>query len=75
MPRPSSAGTEEWSAGGVGGAEFLYEIEETRVMARCRALISVREPQLLTINMFDDPTLARTAQEAFETFQRSVYYV
>ncbi|MEM7353902.1 MAG: hypothetical protein AAF657_24085 [Acidobacteriota bacterium] len=56
-------------------AEFLYERPVTQVMARNRCLISVREPQLFTFNMFDYPELQRDAQPEYDAFAQSIVYV
>ncbi|BCD99839.1 hypothetical protein [Marinagarivorans cellulosilyticus] len=56
-------------------AEFLFEQTSMSAMARNRCLVSIRETQMFTINMFDYPTLNQSTQQEYDGFLNSLYYV
>lgn len=56
-------------------SEFLYEHESFKVKARNRCLITIREPQIYTVNMFDYPSSDYIAQKEYDEFLSSLHYV
>jgi len=56
-------------------SEFLFDQPNTCLMARNRSLITIREPQIYTVNMFDYPAHGMEAQNEFNSFVSSVAYV
>jgi len=56
-------------------SEFLYEAENTKAMIRNRTLVTVREPQIYTVNMFDHPGGGFMAQKEYDEFIQSIYFV
>jgi len=56
-------------------SEFLFEQPSTRVTARKRSVISIREPQIYTMNMFDYPAHEIEAQHEFTSFINTIAYV